>query len=109
MPASMMRPPSGGRLKVIGSSTAMVATGPRPGSTPIMVPRSAPRKQKLRFAGDSATLNPSSRFWAVSMAALPNLCRPDGQIESEAPGEDHGHHGRQQRRKDDHLDQLDLR
>jgi hypothetical protein len=36
---------TGGRPKVIGSSIAMVATGPRPGSTPTAVPSRTPMKQ----------------------------------------------------------------
>ena len=34
----------GGRWKVMGSSMAMVATGPMPGSTPIKVPTMQPSK-----------------------------------------------------------------
>jgi hypothetical protein len=45
MPASMMSADSGGSVKVAGSSMAMVATGPSPGSTPTSVPSSTPRKQ----------------------------------------------------------------
>jgi hypothetical protein len=39
MPASMMSAVTGGKTKVTGSSMAMVAVGPRPGNTPIAVPR----------------------------------------------------------------------
>jgi hypothetical protein len=42
MPASMISAAVGGRWKVIGSSMAMVATGPMPGSTPISVPTMQP-------------------------------------------------------------------
>ena len=42
MPASMISEAVGGRWKVIGSSMAMVATGPMPGSTPISVPSMQP-------------------------------------------------------------------
>ena len=35
----------GGSLNVIGSSMAIVVTGPIPGSTPIRVPSSAPIRQ----------------------------------------------------------------
>ena len=41
MPASMIRAPTGGSPNVIGSSMAMVASGPMPGNTPIKVPTSA--------------------------------------------------------------------
>jgi hypothetical protein len=35
----------GGNANVRGSSMAMVAVGPRPGNTPIRVPRKTPIKQ----------------------------------------------------------------
>ena len=44
----MIRDETGGRPKVIGSSMAMVATGPRPGSTPTAVPSSTPMKQYMQ-------------------------------------------------------------
>ncbi len=45
MPASMMSAVTGGNTNVTGSSIAMVAVGPSPGSTPIAVPRKTPTKQ----------------------------------------------------------------
>jgi hypothetical protein len=42
MPASMISADTGSSTYVAGSSIAMVATGPIPGSTPISVPSSAP-------------------------------------------------------------------
>src|SRR3954469_2879087 len=57
MPASMISAPVGFRLKVIGSSMAMVATGPIPGSTPMRVPSSAPtRHMKMLNGIGTATL-----------------------------------------------------
>jgi hypothetical protein len=44
MPASMISEAVGGRWKVIGSSMAMVATGPMPGRTPIRVPTMQPNR-----------------------------------------------------------------
>jgi hypothetical protein len=41
----MMRELTGSRPKVIGSSIAMVTSGPIPGRTPMSVPRKTPRKQ----------------------------------------------------------------
>ncbi len=41
----MISADTGGRWKVAGSSMAMVAIGPIPGSTPISVPSSTPMKQ----------------------------------------------------------------
>ena len=55
MPASMMMAVSAGRLKVSGSSSAMPASGPRPGSTPTMVPQKQPIKHQRRLFGVSAT------------------------------------------------------
>ena len=45
MPASMISAETGGSPKVMGSSMAMVASGPRPGSTPMSVPSNTPMKQ----------------------------------------------------------------
>jgi hypothetical protein len=44
MPASMISADTGGSAYVAGSSIAMVATGPMPGSTPISVPSRQPMK-----------------------------------------------------------------
>jgi len=45
MPASMISAVTGSRLKVIGSSMAIVAVGPMPGSTPTAVPSTTPSRQ----------------------------------------------------------------
>jgi hypothetical protein len=58
----MISAPTGGRPKVIGSSIAMVATEPMPGSTPIKVPTSAPIMQNSMFIGEKATPKPNARF-----------------------------------------------
>ena len=47
----MISAPTGGRPKVIGSSIAMVASGPMPGSTPISVPTSAPIRHRQMLIG----------------------------------------------------------
>ena len=47
----MISAATGLRLNVIGSSMAMVATGPMPGSTPISVPRITPMKQYMTLNG----------------------------------------------------------
>src|SRR4051795_11880497 len=62
MPASMISAPTGGRPNVIGSSIAIVATVPIPGSTPTSVPTSAPSRQNRMFIGENATPKPSARF-----------------------------------------------
>ena len=41
----MMSAETGGSTKVAGSSMAIVATGPMPGSTPMSVPRITPMRQ----------------------------------------------------------------
>src|SRR5690554_1593366 len=69
MPASMMKQETGGRVKVSGMRSATVAAGPSPGSMPMKVPSSVPRKQYRRFSGVSATEKPRRRF--SSIAGLP--------------------------------------
>jgi hypothetical protein len=48
----MISAPTGGRPNVIGSSIAMVASGPMPGSTPISVPTRAPTRHRKMFIGN---------------------------------------------------------
>src|SRR5215468_797291 len=62
MPASMIRAPTGGRPKVIGSSIATVAMVPMPGSTPTSVPTSAPIRHSMRLMGVNATPKPRARL-----------------------------------------------
>src|SRR5258706_152625 len=60
MPASMIMAPVGSSFIVSGSSIAIVAGGPRPGSTPITVPSTTPTTHIMRFCAVSATWNPCS-------------------------------------------------
>src|SRR5262245_9327368 len=85
MPDSMIRPPTGSSLKVSGSSMAMVAIGPMPGSTPISVPAIAPMKANNRLAGVKATPKPMARL-STNSIALP--VRPDRDGEAEPRDED---------------------
>ena len=62
----MISAATGGSVKVTGSSMAMVATGPSPGSTPTRVPSSAPIRQNSRFCGVTATPKPKMRCCASS-------------------------------------------
>src|SRR5262252_6766695 len=77
MPASMMSADTGGSVKVIGSSIAIVADGPMPGSTPINVPTITPMKQYHVFWRLRATLKPSVRWGkccaknSISPSSLP--------------------------------------
>jgi hypothetical protein len=41
----MIRAETGGKTNVTGNNIAMVAVGPRPGRTPMAVPRKTPTKQ----------------------------------------------------------------
>ena len=61
---------AGASASVSGSSIAMVAVGPIPGSTPTSVPRSTPMKQKMRLVGLSAVWKPRARFASKSSIAL---------------------------------------
>jgi hypothetical protein len=45
MPASIINDETGSNVKVMGRSIAIVAVGPKPGKTPIAVPRNTPSKQ----------------------------------------------------------------
>src|SRR6266404_151572 len=72
MPASMIRAPTGGRPKVIGSSIATVAMVPMPGSTPTSVPTKAPIRQSSRLIGEKATPKPRARLEKRS-AIAPSL------------------------------------
>ena len=67
----MMSAVVGGSVNVIGSSIAIVASGPMPGSTPISVPTSAPTKQKKTLVGVKVTLNPRLRLAIRSIVATP--------------------------------------
>src|SRR6267142_1339119 len=58
MPANRMKAAVGSTLKVIGSSSAMVSAGPRPGSTPIAVPSVVPTRHHIRLVGVSAIAKP---------------------------------------------------
>src|SRR3970282_1779104 len=68
----MISAATGGTLKVIGSSIAIVASGPMPGSTPISVPRNTPTKQNHRFCSDSSTVKPKMRLWKRSISVAPH-------------------------------------
>src|ERR1043166_1329498 len=99
----MISAATGGRLKVIGSSIAMVATGPIPGNTPISVPSITPMKQYHRFCRLSATLKPSPRLCiSCSIASPPpyriarssRLLVPRPQLERQAQPPDEYRHRR---------------
>src|SRR6185369_15401771 len=80
MPASMIIAPVGSSFMVSGSSIAIVAGGPRPGSTPITVPSTTPITHITRLLRVSATWNPCNRPETMSMALEED---PVGQREVE--------------------------
>ena len=51
--------PVGVSENVNGRSSAIVVTGPSPGSTPINVPSSTPARQAIRWSGVSAVAKPN--------------------------------------------------
>src|SRR5438128_8963223 len=86
----------GGSENVNGSRIAMVVIGAMPGSTPTSVPISAPRKQKPRLAGVSATEKPVARLATRSMRRPPSP-RPDRNRQAQH-GDEQNH--RKQRQPD---------
>src|SRR5918911_1066332 len=103
MPASMISAPTGLRLNVIGSSMAMVATGPMPGSTPISVPSRQPIRQKNRLIGVAATPKPMTRLWkicSIARASSAEVLGPDRERQRQALHE-------YQHREDDEDDEED--
>src|SRR3981189_1040031 len=92
MPASMISEAVGGRWKVIGSSMAMVATGPMPGRTTISVPSMQPSSAYIRFWKETATLRPSARLLRRSISPDP---AHDVDVHAQPDLEDQGTQGRQ--------------
>src|SRR5688572_2868999 len=76
----MMSAPTGGRLKVIGSSIAIAASGPMPGSTPTSVPTVTPMKQYIRLIGERAVLNPSVRLGKCSARNSISVAPPELRV-----------------------------
>src|SRR5688572_3467294 len=104
MPASMISAPTGGRLNVIGSSMAMAASGPMPGSTPTSVPTNTPMKQYIRLIGEIAVLNPSVRLGKCSARNSMSVAPPEhGVRQLEAPDEESGGAEHQDRGQEDKL------
>src|SRR5687767_11978538 len=104
MPASMMSAETGATLKVIGSSMAIVASGPIPGSTPISVPRKTPMKQNHRFWNVRATEKPRTRLLKSSMS----VPREERIGESQSVDEDAGAHDRESCRQRGHFPELEF-
>src|SRR5687767_725346 len=104
MPASMISADTGATLKVIGSSIAMVASGPMPGSTPISVPRNTPMKQNQIFCSESATLKPRIRLLKSSIS----VSRPEWIGKAEAIDEKAHRGSRETHRQRRHFPELEF-
>src|SRR6478672_3413777 len=111
MPASMISAPTGGSPNVIGSSIAMVASGPMPGSTPISVPTSAPIRHSPRLIGVTATEKPCPRLptsskrisMSVSSEPWPQLKRQIEPVREEERAERGEHRAPRERLDPAHL------
>src|SRR5688572_23521580 len=91
----MMSADTGATLNVIGSSIAIVASGPMPGSTPISVPRNTPMKQNHRFCSVRATEKPRTRLLKRSMVSPRSVAAEERVGESQPVDEDGGAEDRQ--------------
>src|SRR5574337_1339558 len=87
----------------MGSSMAMVGTGPMPGRTPMSVPSATPTKQYARLAGVTAVWKPSARF-ASSSTSAPEEGRPEVHGHLEPPHEHRQAEQGQPGAEEEHLD-----
>src|SRR5437763_282453 len=111
MPASIMSAPTGLRLNVIGSSIAMVATGPMPGSTPISVPSRQPISAKNRLIGVTATPKPMTRLWKSWSIVAPRSAEvlgPDRERQRQSFHEHEHREHDEDDEEDDHFLPLEL-
>src|SRR5947207_4857275 len=110
MPASMMSAPTGLRLNVIGSSIAIVATGPMPGSTPIRVPSRQPISAKNKLIGVTATPKPMIRLWKIwsIVASSAEILGPDREGQRQALHENKHREEDEDDEEDDHFLPLEL-
>ena len=74
----MKAPTGSSKLKVSGSSSAIVSAGPMPGSTPTNVPSSTPSSAYSRLAGSSTVPKPSMSCESASTAQVIGV-RPGGR------------------------------
>src|SRR5512138_3878430 len=88
MDVSMIIAAVGDIVKTRGSSIAMVAVGPSPGSTPMTVPMRLPTSAMARLSGWSATAKPWSR-WSNMAGSLPEE-REDAERELDAQADREG-------------------
>src|SRR5688572_15964362 len=103
MPASMISAVTGESAIVMGSSMAIVAVGPMPGSTPTRVPSSTPRKQYSTLTGVNAVSKPSPRLAISSMSpAQPRSDQPQRQAQPDIEYQ-HAEDGEADRQRDREL------
>ena len=76
IPVSMMMPKVASCESVKGSIRLIVVVGPKPGSTPITVPRIAPIRQARMYLKERKVANPLNKASNSMMTApyLPGLC-----------------------------------
>src|SRR5262245_11363248 len=103
----MISAATGGTLKVIGSSMAIVASGPMPGSTPIRVPRNTPMKQYHRFWRVRATVKPNTRLLKSSILVAPQSLDERIRQTQSLDEHEHGEDGQADGQQGD-LDDLEL-
>src|SRR5207344_3334394 len=87
MPASMMTALVGFIWKLSGSSMAMVAGGPNPGSTPTTVPRKQPAKHQKMLIGVNATAKPWNRPLITSIASESQHAHRQAHVERQRKDE----------------------
>src|ERR1700730_12733265 len=82
----MISAPTGGIQKVRGRIIAIVVSGPMPGSTPIAVPITQPKKHRPMFCQVSATPKPITMLERTS--GMSERRRPQRNLDSHREHED---------------------
>src|SRR3972149_11612537 len=92
MQESMMIAEVGGIVNVSGSRIATPLAPPRPGSTPMITPRTTPTNIRARFLKLRATMKPCISAWISSILLVQSeqgFNRALGQRDTEPDLEDH--------------------
>src|SRR5690606_26236562 len=111
MPDSMISAATGSRPKVTGKSMAMVAVGPRPGRTPMAVPRNTPSRQYIRLVSVKAVSKPMPRL-VISSMPVPSVAEPGAEQRhgnAQALDEDQAAECRQSGREQQGAQQIEVR
>ena len=101
MPAKKIIDAVGSTCDVMGSSMATVTAGPRPGSTPMPVPMTQPRKAHSRLTGVPAVAKPPSSWFHRSIMAGPPSQPAAGRQARQVDGQQLAEHP-EHRRGDGH-------